>query len=51
MPKTFKAAVAVLAFIILAAAAYNYFAFADERRVQRALRDIRDNISAPALGG
>ena len=51
MPKTFKAVIAALAVIILAAAAYNYFAFSDERRVQRALIDLREKISTPVAGG
>ena len=51
MPKDFKAVIAALAIIVLGAAAYNYFAFADERRVQRTLLDLREKVSAPITGG
>ena len=51
MPKTYKAVVAALAIIITAAAAYNYFTFADERKVRRILLELREKISAPAAGG
>ena len=51
MPKTFKAVVSALAIIILGAASYNYFAFADERKVQRTLLELREKVSAPTTGG
>ena len=51
MPKTIKAVIAALAIIILGAAAYDYFVFADERRVQRTLLDLREKVSAPLDGG
>ena len=50
MPKTIKAVIAALAIIILGAAAYNYFAFADERRVQQTLLELREKVSAPLTG-
>jgi len=51
MPKDFRAVIAVLAIIILAVAAYGYFAFAEERKVQRTLHDLRKKVSAPITGG
>ena len=50
MPKIFKPVVATLAIIILAAAAYNYLSFADERKVRRALLELRGKISEPMTG-
>ena len=51
MPKTFKAVIAALLIAIIGAASYNYFAFADERRVQRTLLDLGKKVSASATGG
>jgi hypothetical protein len=51
MPKTFKGVIAALAVIVLGVAAYNYFAFAGERKVQRALLDLREKVSAPISSG
>jgi hypothetical protein len=51
MAKNFKAIIATLAIIFLCAMAYNYFAFADERKIRRALHEMREKISAPITGG
>ena len=51
MPKTYKAVIPALVIIILAAATYNYFAFADERKVRRTLLDLREKVSEPMAGG
>ncbi|MDR1726825.1 MAG: hypothetical protein LBT74_02665 [Acidobacteriota bacterium] len=51
MPKSFKAAVAALAVATLGAALYNWFAFADERRVQKVLRELEGRISQPSGAG
>ena len=51
MPKTFKRTVAVLGIIILSIATYSFFAFAEERQVQKTLRELEREISEPPGDG
>ena len=51
MPKAFKGTVAVLGIVILGVATYSYFAFADQRRVQKSLRELERKISEPLGNG
>ena len=51
MQKTYRTVTAALVLIITAVAAYNYFTFADERKVRRTLLELREKISAPVAGG
>ena len=51
MPKVFKLTITILGIIILSSATYSFFAFAEERRVQKSLRELERKISEPLGGG
>jgi hypothetical protein len=51
MTKTVKTVIAALAVILLGVMAYNHFAFADEREIQRMLHTMQKKYSAPMTGG
>lgn len=51
MPKAFKLTIVILGIIIFSVAIYSFFAFVEERQVQKSLRVLERKISEPLGGG